>query len=199
MGGRSPRVEQDDNLTINKRVYDRSEAFLQRWHAEPTIKTESLAEHQFFVAKNTLFICRLLKHYGIHGDFNQDIAVEIALQHDTLELITGDVSGPAKREYPELKEVLTSIEEHANKNAYSDLPESVGLHYRWIGHWGQDIERIETQIVKYCDVLAAAAFINSERQFGNAYMQGHEKRIKTWLAALDWPWLKQLRSKTYLP
>ena len=68
-------------------------AHVPRWAVVPHIRSQSVAEHSFYV---TLYADKLCKMLG-WDDLNTSMAVSYALRHDMLEVFTGDIPSPAKR------------------------------------------------------------------------------------------------------
>lgn len=179
---------------------DRKEGFINRWHAWPTIRNETLAEHNFFVVRNCLYIAKLLSHYNI-ANVSLITLLEMALEHDATEKILGDISGPAKRQYPDLKYALTGVEDEVIQDElYNNIP--LGTFRNFYIRTAEllfDKELIETQIIKYVDVLDAYLFILNDLNMGNKNMRVHLLRVNSWLGELNWPWLIKLREQADLP
>lgn len=179
-------------------LFNRELGFVERWHAWPTHRKESVAEHSYFVARNALFIARLLKQYKIANP-DQSKVLEIALLHDEPEIHTGDISGITKREHPELKELLDNIEKDLIINKMYAGFGSMAKRYQDMALMSQDKYYLESQIVKYADLLDAHIFITSEWNLGNGYMAEHLQKSNSYMQNLDWPWLDTLREETGLP
>lgn len=141
------------------------------------------------MARNTGIVCRYLWKYQIAAP-DTELALEIALWHDSLEVLTGDVPGHFKRQYPDVKAALGEAEDEMILN----LPDRnlVDAHFRAIMMMAQDKGLIETQIVKYVDVLDIAIYAGQEKRLGNTLMEEPWKLSREWLAQMDWPWLKEL-------
>lgn len=186
-------------MTIKSYLFDRREGFITRWHAEPVLRHESLAEHSYFVARNALMVCHALVHFGIA---KPDIGrtMELALTHDLAEKETGDISGKAKRLYPSLKKVLTEIEtSEVSEVLFKELPENIGVHYKAIMLLYANCADIESQIVSYVGILDAHAFAQVEFELGNSYALDPYQRTSEWMRQLDWPWLEELRKHVDIP
>lgn len=188
-------------MSIRDYLFDRRNGFVFRWHARQTVRQESLAEHHYFVARDTLLICQALLHYGI-AEPNTFDAVVIAMIHDEVEKETGDVSGAAKRRYPGLKQKLVEIELGVIDNLlFSSLPDAMGDYYRRMARRISDPDEddLEVQIVKYADKLEAYLFAKTELDIGNQLMNDVTALIGKELEGLTWPWLCTLRKETGLP
>lgn len=188
-------------MSIRDQLFDRRNAFIVRWHARQTTKTETLAEHHYFVTRDAELIARALVYYKIAKPNIADVLM-MAMVHDEPEKEIGDVSGEAKRVYPQLRETLVMIEQGViDKILYNGLPTAIGDHYRKLTRriTGSQEDDLESQIVKYADKLEAYLFAYTEVQQGNSLMDDVVVRILQELEALTWPWLAELRRETGLP
>jgi 5'-deoxynucleotidase len=187
---------------IEDYLFDRRESFITRWHAEPHIRNESLAEHNYFVTRNALMLCRALQHYEIAIP-NIEAIVTMAVVHDELEKETGDISGKAKREYPELKSAIKGIEFdilYENK-LYNNVPTDIANKYtsQAIRLFLKEINDLETQVISYTDILEAHIYAKTELSFGNLNMSVVIERTLEWMQELTWPWLQELRKHINIP
>ena len=98
-----------------------------RYHAQPEIPAQSMAEHQWGVA------ILVIKMYS-NPSKNLLMA---AVTHDCAEAVTGDIPSPVKREHPEMKAVLDDVENRVNKEW--------GINY--------DLNEIDKRRLKICDIL----------------------------------------------
>ncbi len=186
---------------IRSYLFDRRDAFVVRWHARQTARTETLAEHHYFVTRDAELIARALHYYGIAEPSISDV-VMMAMVHDEPEKETGDISGEAKRLYPELKKVLEKIEAGViEKLLFNGLPEVLGDYYRNLAMriTQPETDDLEAQIVKYADKLEAYLFAYTEVQQGNSLMQEVVFVVQQELDTLTWDWLTSLRRETGLP
>jgi 5'-deoxynucleotidase YfbR-like HD superfamily hydrolase len=181
--------------TVRGHLADRSAAAVMRWHNTLTLKTESDAEHQFFVAESASLICQLLAHYNIAWANELD-AVTMARMHDKAETEVGDIVGQAKRRCPELAQVARMAEVGAATNLLFDgLPESIARYYRVLlrrALW-MDEDDLEAQIVLYCDRLGAYTFACQEMHLGNSEVKRLVDACYQELQEMTWPWLVALR------
>lgn len=103
--------EKDELRTLN--IIDKySDQFImimssmKRYNNRIRIKDESLAEHSFYVAYNVMNI-------GIDLEIDEQIihkAVAMAIIHDVPESYTSDLPHDCKQNYPELREILNTVE-----------------------------------------------------------------------------------------
>lgn len=85
-------------------------AFVPRWQIAPRFRTQSVAEHSFFVASYAM----VLPSYCADEWSREKLSklMEAALQHDAPEFWTGDMPGPVKRQVVD-KEKLADLEDEA--------------------------------------------------------------------------------------
>lgn len=182
--------------TVRQHLMDRSAAAVMRWHNTLTLKTESDAEHQFFVAESASLICQLLFHYSIAVPNELD-AVTMARMHDKAETEVGDIVGKAKRQCPTL-EMASRVAElgAAQRELFEGLPTAIARHYRELLRRAllpPPETDLESQIVLYCDHLAAYTFACQEMHLGNSGVKGLIDTCYQELQELTWPWLVELR------
>lgn len=133
-------------------------AHIQRYSIVPRIKSESVAEHSFFVAA---VVIRLHKEY----DFDLGRAVAMATIHDWTESWVDDITVATKRKFPKLKAVVAAIEEEI---AEKEFPQPV--YELWLEH--KECITVEAKIVHYADVLQVIQYSNNEIKLGNTgYME----------------------------
>lgn len=178
---------------MNEYLYDRRLAFVKRYHMQPTLRTESVAEHQFFVARNAMAVCYELNHYGLAAPDTLKV-IGMALIHDAAEVVTGDVPGDFKKNNPDVKSALTETEGIIYQQMFEKLPRAVRNSHITLAQDYQDKDLLESQIVKYADILDIAAFSLSEKDMGNGMIEGPWETAHLWLreAASEWSWLSEL-------
>lgn len=123
-----------------------------RFHTEPTINQQSVGEH-------TYGVCQVLRY--ILDDNVSDRLFKAALDHDWHEHELGDTPHPAKRAYPELREVIKKIE------ASMDF-EHGEIH---------NLTEKEEVCLKAADWLELALFAHHEIEMGNRYSLGVMENI----------------------
>jgi len=122
--------------------------------------------------------------------------------HDAPEYESGDVSGGAKRLYPELARVSHEVDrEIIERSLFNDLPDELAERYRGFARLmtGVAADSIEQQIVKYADKMEALKFAETEVKIGNTLMAEVVTEIKVECRELQWPWLIALRKEMGLP
>ena len=116
----------------------------KRYHTKSIIHENTVGHHSFGVA----WFSYLLKETP-----DPIMLVMAALSHDLSEHITGDVSSPTKKKYPELAKMLTDMEE--------GLLEEAGLGFH--RHLSEDDRRK----LKIADCLDGMVFCINEMELGN--------------------------------
>ena len=106
-------------------------AHVARWHTNPQARPEALGVHQWVVTK-------LLCHYWPQSS---RAAILYALDHDTHELLTGDISPISKEKYPGLDAEMSDAAQSASQELGTPLD--------------TDISAEDAARVKFCDKLAA--------------------------------------------
>lgn len=177
---------------FERRLYDRSLAHVNRWHTQISLRKESVAEHQYFVASNAMLICHYLQYYKIATPSLRKV-LGMALVHDSLELLTGDMPGDFKKDQPALKAALNAAESEILRQAYKDMPPDIAYEYMMLHREYNGRLCIEAQIVKFCDVLDLAAFVKLEQGMGNTMLNRVQVVAEQWLQEFDWPWLRELK------
>ncbi len=194
-------------MTILSFLEDRRAGFILRWHARQTQRQESLAEHHYFVLHDALVILDALKHYHILEKLGLEEPDELQILlmahfHDAPEFESGDVSGAAKREYPDLARAVRKVERKIADNLlFRNLPDDMAERYRGYVRQmvHQEYRTLEQQIVKYADKLEALLFAQTEVDIGNTLMAEVVEQVKSELKELTWGWLVELRKETGLP
>jgi 5'-deoxynucleotidase YfbR-like HD superfamily hydrolase len=194
-------------MTILSFLEDRRAGFITRWHARQVQRKESLAEHHYFVLHDSLVILDALKHHHILEKLGVEEPNELQILlmahfHDASEFESGDVSGAAKREFPDLARAVRKVERKiADSLIFRTLPDEMAERYRGYVRQmvHQDYRTLEQQIVKYADKLEALLFAKTEVDIGNTLMVEVVQQVKNELEELTWVWLVELRKETGLP
>lgn len=85
-------------------------ADVHRWNVVKTLRQQSVAEHSFAVAVIAKEICIRLGQ--VDDAFVSDVLWQ-SLTHDRPEILTGDIDGKFKRDYPEVKVAVDKAEKQA--------------------------------------------------------------------------------------
>ena len=126
---------------------------LDRYQCAPRIKSETVAEHSYFV---TVLVLKLHDDY----DFNLEKALKMALLHDYPESRISDVPNPVKNEFPEIRDALEKAEKgvclkHLGEE-YSNLLEEFN-----------NKSSVEGLICYYADVCSCIQYSSLEVNLGN--------------------------------
>lgn len=118
----------------------------RRWHTNPTLKDQDLAQHQWGVA----MIIREIAPGNLY-------LLEAALTHDLGESVTGDTPYLGKTKYPKLKEAADFAE--AEFAVRHSIP------------YGVEFTDEEKHCLRWADMFEALLFARREVAMGNQYMQ----------------------------
>ena len=126
---------------------------LKRYNNMPRIKSESLAEHQYYCG----LILIKLKDYIINLSYvHFSILLQYVLVHDIGELYTGDIPHNVKEDYPDLRKLLERIEnEKINSFGFSDILKEV-----------EKDEKLKA-LFKLCDTIQVVQYCENEKRLGN--------------------------------
>jgi 5'-deoxynucleotidase YfbR-like HD superfamily hydrolase len=194
-------------MTILTFLEDRRAGFITRWHARQVQRKESLAEHHYFVLHDSLVILDALRHHKILEKLGLEEPDELKILlmahfHDAPEFESGDVSGAAKRDFPDLARAVRKVERKiADSLIFRDLPDDIAERYRGYVRQmvHQEYRTLEQQIVKYADKLEALLYAKTEVDIGNTLMVPVVEQVRGELQVLTWAWLVELRKETGLP
>ena len=128
-------------------------AEVPRWGPLVRIKTQSVAEHSFFVAYYTTLLLE-----KIPPQANSLLIVKLALLHDMGEAQTGDIVNPTKQFVK--RDKLDKFE--------SDR----------VGHFLTELTVRQKALVKLADLMDALAYCMGERAKGNQMVLQIESEVK---------------------
>jgi 5'-deoxynucleotidase YfbR-like HD superfamily hydrolase len=158
--------------TMNPRTDPRVAGQVARYHTWPTIRQQSLADHQWNVARIVFAICgRRTPPPSL---------IERALFHDIGEVETGDVPSYAKIDNPRLKDRLDEAERDA--------------HMAMCLPWGVPAPGLMPAafiaIIKLADNIDGWEFglqevLLGNAKFGGLIVQAFLERVIDWLSKLD--------------
>ena len=118
-----------------------------RWSIARKIRTQSVAEHSFYVAHYAYTIATVIEWGGNHGSLLSKV-----LFHDVPECITSDVPGPVKRELMD-PNALSRYEDNVVRERWKFSPTSCTPE--------------EKAILKTADLLDETLYLAGETQMGN--------------------------------
>jgi putative hydrolase of HD superfamily len=128
---------------------------LVRFNLKPRVKDETVAEHSYFVAFFTSFICNELKL----SDKIKNQALEYALVHDFSEIEISDIPHSFKC----VEGVKDFIDKHEQSVIDRILPNYSKL-FKDIRNGGNELIK---SIVELADILSVIQYIYSEKDLGN--------------------------------
>lgn len=131
-------------------------ADMKRYNNRIKIKSESIAEHSFFVAYNIL---KVGHDYKIDNNIVNE-AVSMAIVHDYPEVFTSDLPHDCKQRYPVLKTMLTAIESEFLKE---EMPELYERYQKLLLN-----KSLVTLLVDIGDALSVLQYVKRERELGNS-------------------------------
>lgn len=132
---------------------------LTRYNNTFKLKTESVAEHSYFVSA---IVLELHKYYK----FDLTKALIMAITHDISETRVTDVPHNVKRAFPKIRAAIKIEEPEIFKSIF---PEHIELF--------EELERgesIESKIVSLADIISCVQYSNSEVKLGNV---GYMKKV----------------------
>lgn len=142
-------------LDVYGRTFPLILADMKRYNNRIKLKSESIAEHSFFVAYN---IIKVGHDYGISNDIINE-AVAMAITHDFPEMFTSDLPHDCKQRYPELRKLLADVEIEFIKE---EMPELYDRYYKLLNE-----DSLVTLLVDIGDAISVLQFCNRENDLGN--------------------------------
>lgn len=143
-------------------------AFVPRWSLIRTNKTQSVAEHSYFVAMYTLQICACLRTPRVFTE----TCLRYALWHDVEECFMGDVPGPVKRR--------TMNEGRKEEFVRAEMRRRFGEVMM-----SEEEDSFPQAVVKLADVTDEYLFLNDEQLLGNLGVQRvKDQSLERWDKAL---------------
>ncbi len=158
--------------------------YIGRWALMRNALPENIQEHSHMVAvlAHALGVIRR-DVFGVACDPNE--AAVVALFHDSSEILTGDLPTPIKYHSATIASAYREVEELANEQLLSTLPEAMRGAYAPILA-GEVHERCY-DLVKAADKLSAYLKCVEERKAGNHEFLSAERQTLEWLRAQHMP------------
>jgi 5'-deoxynucleotidase YfbR-like HD superfamily hydrolase len=130
-------------------------SFVPRWSIVRTIKTQSVAQHSFYVALYAGQVADIIKWPCDRG-----VLLKYALYHDMDEVFMSDIPGPVKR--------ATINQEQKNDFVNIEMSKRFGSDWIIGGEGPRDVGVPSAkEIIKVADLLDEAFFLASDMQLGN--------------------------------
>lgn len=139
--------------------------YIERWALMRNTITENLSEHSLEVSMISHALC-VIGNVRYGKTLDADKAAVISLYHDASEIITGDMPTPIKYYNKSIKEAFKSLEDEANHQLVSQLPEDLQKAYSDI-FFKKDELSYEWKLVKAADKLSALIKCIEEEKTGN--------------------------------
>ena len=147
--------------------------YINRWALMRNTINENISEHSL----ETAFIAHALALLGnkrLGKSYNAERAALLAMYHDATEIITGDLPTPIKYYNKQIKSVYNEIEENAERQMLSFLPEDLREEYiPLFSHTEADADL--RKLVKAADKLSALIKCVEERRMGNVDFRSAEE------------------------
>ena len=147
--------------------------YINRWALMRSTITENISEHSL----ETAFIAHALALIGnkrLGKSYNAERAALLAMYHDATEIITGDLPTPIKYYNRQIRSVYNEIEDNAERQMLSYLPEDLRSEYEPL--FSRTEEEAELwRLVKAADKLSALIKCIEEKRMGNADFASAEK------------------------
>lgn len=158
--------------------------YIGRWALMRNALPENIQEHSHMVAvlAHALGVIRR-DVFGVACDPNE--AAVVALFHDSSEILTGDLPTPIKYHSASIASAYREVEELANEQLLSTLPEAMRGAYAPI--LAGDVHERCYDLVKAADKLSAYLKCVEERKAGNHEFLSAERQTLEWLRARHMP------------
>lgn len=139
------QTKEDEFFDITYRL-----KFLIRYSNMPRNINESVAEHSFFV-------CIILMYLHDKYEFDIGWALQMAVCHDVAEAYTNDISHQTKEMFPEIRDILHTIEMKLAKK----FPKGVQIAIE--DHLG---DSVEASFVRFADAIQCYQYARAELATG---------------------------------
>ena len=153
--------------------------YINRWGLMRNTISENISEHSLETAfiSHLLAVLRNTRH---GGNVDAERCALLAMYHDVAEIITGDLPTPVKYYSKEIKDAYAIVEENAEKQLLSYLPDDIrDVYSDIIGHKEKDEEL--WKLIKAADKISALIKCTEELQMGN---KDFEKAYNSTLASI---------------
>ncbi|MGI6316239.1 MAG: 5'-deoxynucleotidase [Christensenellales bacterium] len=154
--------------------------YINRWSLMRNTRTENIQEHsqQVAVLAHMLATIRNLR-FG--GNVDTGRVTELAVFHETSEVITGDLPTPIKYYNPQIHSAYKDIESEANRKLLAMLPEDMANAYENVLA-SNEVECL--RLVKAADKLSAYLKCVEEMDTGNRDFDKAAQSIRRELNAM---------------
>lgn len=129
---------------------------LVRYNNTPRIVNESNAEHMYFVS---IIVHKLNEFYN----FDENIAIKMALFHDIPEIHLSDVPHNTKEKFPDIGNAVSNNQVQASDMIDPTMTPFVELYEKQ--------QTVESKIVRLADYLSVLQYTKYEADLGNIHMK----------------------------
>ncbi len=159
--------------------------YINRWGLMRNTITENLSEHSL----ETAFIAHLLavlRNKRHDGNVDAERCALLAMYHDVAEIITGDLPTPVKYYSKDIKSAYAIVEENAENQLLSYLPDDIKNVYSDIIGKKENDKELWT-LIKAADKISALIKCTEELQMGNRDFEKAHKSTLEAIKALNVP------------
>ena len=160
---------------------------IDRWGLMRNTFSDNLAEHSLDTAVLAHALCLIGNEY-FGKELDAERCAVLALFHDAGEIITGDMPTPIKYRSEALRSLYREVEESAEAELVSRLPEKLRPHYSAIFSMEEDAGL--RPYVKAADKLSAYIKCLQEVKAGNSEFREAAAQTKEALEGYDLPELR---------
>lgn len=159
--------------------------WIKRWGLKRNAHEENVMEHSWEVAviAHTL---ALIKNRYFDGRLDANQIAAAALYHDITEVITGDLPTPIKYHSPAILGAYKQIEQQAERELLSLLPEELRPDYQALIRHDQLPAEHQT-IIKAADKISAYLKCQAEIKAGNSEFEMAAKQLEGDIQAMQQP------------
>ena len=159
--------------------------YIERWALMRNARPETLSEHTLEVAMIAHALC-VIGNVRYGKKLNAERAALTALYHDASEIITGDMPTPVKYANGRLRNAYKEVEEEAERELLSQLPEDLRPAFEQAFGFGDADagENYMRALVKAADTLSALIKCIEEEAAGNTEFRTAAASTRTKLEKL---------------
>lgn len=157
---------------------------IRRWNLRRSTIEENVQEHSLQVAMIAHALAVLGKE-RLGRAYDEALMLKLAVYHEAVEVITGDLASPIKYFNPGIKRAYKEIERIAAEKLVKYLPEDMRPEFQPLLF--PDEGSAEWKLVKAADKICAYLKCVEELSLGNREFASAEQDIRRALAAMDMP------------
>lgn len=152
--------------------------YINRWGLMRNTRNENISEHSL----DTAVIAHAIGVIGVQRfgrAYDVSRAALLAVFHDTSEIITGDLPTPVKYHSDDIREAYKKVEDIAQDNLLSMLPEDLRQHYKGLLKQDDEGDRELLRLVKAADKISAIIKCIEEKKSGNREFEKAEETLRS--------------------